>query len=164
MPPIDGDDEESRPETFVFLGFVHICGESRKDKSRGATESHGEADAPDVAAGEGGVRWRMHAPVDGAGAVAGERGTWLLSLLRRPWQPGGAEGIPIVGDLAMVQAPDRRSQKNRLTMKRMLWLAKRWLPNPRIVHPNPLERLLVDPRQEPGAVVPHAGICAGGGW
>ena len=35
-------------------------------------------------------------------------------------------------------------------------------PTLRIVHPYPTSASASDPRQEPGAVVPHAGICAGG--
>jgi hypothetical protein len=34
---------------------------------------------------------------------------------------------------------------------------------PPIVHPYPAQRLARhDPRQEPGVLVPHAGLCAGG--
>jgi len=46
----------------------------------------------------------------------------------------------------------RRSQRHRVTWQRMYQLATQWLP----------ELARYDPRQEPGTVVPHAGICAGG--
>jgi hypothetical protein len=37
------------------------------------------------------------------------------------------------------------------------------LPKPRILHPWPQDRFAVNhPRWKPGAVVPHAGFCAGG--
>ena len=56
----------------------------------------------------------------------------------------------------------RRSQRHRLTCQRMM----RSRPvGAQPETPASLSRLAVrhhDPRQEPGAVVPHAGICAGG--
>ena len=46
----------------------------------------------------------------------------------------------------------------------MKTIADRHLPFPRILHPWPEKRFLVNhPRWEPGAVAPPAGICAGGG-
>ena len=38
----------------------------------------------------------------------------------------------------------RRSQKGRITWKRMGRLAKKWLPNPVICHPYPMERMRVN--------------------
>ena len=57
----------------------------------------------------------------------------------------------------------RRSQKDRTSRRRLASLANRWLVEPRICHPKS-ERALARHylRQEPGAVVPHAGICTGG--
>ena len=61
------------------------------------------------------------------------------------------------------QALRRRSQRTRLNWKRMDRIATRWLPPVRVMHPYPEERFDAKyPRQEPSAVVPHAGICAGG--
>jgi RNA-directed DNA polymerase len=37
----------------------------------------------------------------------------------------------------------RRSNRHRVTWVRMYRLAGRWLPNPRIFHPDPAERLCV---------------------
>jgi hypothetical protein len=58
----------------------------------------------------------------------------------------------------------RRSQRTTVTWERMTRLEARWLPTPRILHPWPEQRFRRQhPRQEPSAVFPHAGICAGGG-
>ena len=58
-----------------------------------------------------------------------------------------------------------RSQKGAVTWKRMTVLPNRWLPKPRVTHPWPKIRFAVrHPRWEPGAGMPLAGICAGGGW
>lgn len=56
----------------------------------------------------------------------------------------------------------RRSRKARLKWARMTRLVRLYLRSPRITRPDPERRLRYDPRQEPGAVIPHAGICAGG--
>ena len=49
-----------------------------------------------------------------------------------------------------------------LPWTRMNRIATRWLPPTRTLHPFPEVRFAANPRQEPSAVVPHAGICAGG--
>ncbi len=57
----------------------------------------------------------------------------------------------------------RRSQNDRTTWAKFGRLAERWLPPVCITHPWPSARFYVKyPRQEPGALVAHAGICAGG--
>ncbi len=57
----------------------------------------------------------------------------------------------------------RRSQNDRTTWAKFGRLAERWLPLVRISHPWPSARFFVKyPRQEPGALAAHAGICAGG--
>ena len=61
------------------------------------------------------------------------------------------------------RALKRRSQKDRMTVARMMKLADDWLPKPRILHPWPNQRFAVrHPRWEPDAGMPHVRICAGG--
>ena len=56
-----------------------------------------------------------------------------------------------------------RSQNDRTIWAKFGRLAERWLPPVRITHPWPSLRFFVKhPRQEPGALAAHAGICAGG--
>ena len=60
------------------------------------------------------------------------------------------------------QVLSRRSQRGRVTWERVTRLA-RSLPTPRVLHPQPYARFAAKhPRQEPSAVIPLAGICAGG--
>ena len=57
----------------------------------------------------------------------------------------------------------RRSQRHNQSWERFGYLEKRFIPPFRNTHPYPEERFRVKhPRQEPCAVVPLAGICAGG--
>jgi RNA-directed DNA polymerase len=58
----------------------------------------------------------------------------------------------------------RRSQRHRLTWRKMMRIAGALAAQPEATAP--LSRLAVrrhDPRWEPGALAAHAGICAGGG-
>jgi hypothetical protein len=51
----------------------------------------------------------------------------------------------------------RRSQRHRLTWRKMMRVAERWLPSPKLRHPYPDWRFGVM------TLAAHAGICAGGG-
>lgn len=139
----------SRPETFVFLGFVHICGESRQGKYvvRRKTEKGRMRRTLQRVKLE--LRRRMHAPVY-------EQGRWLGSVVRGhcgyygvPGNRAALEGFRMAVIWQWYRRLSRRSQKNRLTMERMLRLAKRWLPNPRIAHQNPMERLSLTQGRSP---------------
>jgi RNA-directed DNA polymerase len=99
------------------------------------------------------------------------QGQWLAQVLRG-WFAYYA--VPMSGSAIAAfrqqiierwrRAIRRRSQRHRLTWLRMKTIADRYLPRPRILHPWPEQRFLVNhPRWEPGAVAPHAGFCAGGG-
>ena len=57
----------------------------------------------------------------------------------------------------------RRSQRAHLNWERYIRLVDRFLPPIRILHPLPCHRRRQNPREEPGALAAHAGICAGGG-
>ena len=110
------------------------------------------------------MRRRMHLPIR-------EQGAWLRSVytghLNYYGMPGNSEAIStfrfwLVRDWWRVLT--RRSQRSRLS-----WDAdepdrrRSGYPPPRITHPWPLGTLRrQNPRQEPSAVTPHAGICAGG--
>ena len=106
---------------------------------------------------------RMHRPIP-------ETGQWLGSVVR-----GHLAYYAVPGNIDAAQqfcervkrhwlrALRRHGQRANVTWDRMRRLAKRWLPKPRILHPYPERRFDARyPRQEPSAVVPHAGICAGG--
>jgi RNA-directed DNA polymerase len=135
---------EGKPETFDFLGFTHICGSKRngrgfllrrktKRKRRWATL---------VRMGRELARIR-HKPID-------EQGRWLATVLK-----GHYAYFAVPTNLPVVRALRhhvkvrwflsllRRSQKRRLTWRRMNVIAKRYLPMPRVIHPWPEQRFLV---------------------
>jgi RNA-directed DNA polymerase len=98
-----------------------------------------------------------------------EQGRWLASVVRGHLAyyavPGNSDAMGAFRNQAIrhwFQALRRRSQRTRLTWKRMYRLATRCLPPAHILHPSPRVRFDArTPRQQPSAVVPHAGICAG---
>ena len=154
---------QGKPETFDFLGFTHICetkwSDGRFTVLRQTMRERLQAKLGQVKTE---LRRRLHDPVP-------EVGSWLRSVvgghLRYYGVPTNSRALRLfrlrVGRL-WYRSMRRRSQKTRLTWERMSRLLDHWLPPPRVCHPYPLHRLGVILRQEPGAVVPLAGICGGG--
>ena len=152
-----------KPETFDFLGFTHICARTRDGRfflKRITISKRKRAKLKQV---KDQLKRRRHEPLPVQGA-------WLASVVR-----GHAAYYAVPGNIDAVssfrtqvtrswfQALRRRSQRTRLNWNRMDRLARRWLPPIRVLHPHPEARFDArHPRQEPSAVVPHAGICAGG--
>jgi hypothetical protein len=105
---------------------------------------------------------RRHLPVP-------EQGRWLASVLRGHMAyyavPGNIQAIAAFRDQLRRhwrRTLRRRSQKTRINWQRTSRIANRWLPPARVMHPFPEQRFAAThPRQEPSAVIPHAGICAG---
>lgn len=134
---------ESRPETFDFLGFTHVCGKTR---------SHGwftvwrfsiaKRMRATLAAIKQQLRKRMHRPL-------GETARWLASVVRGWLQyhavPGNSRRLcQFVDEVSKLwlAALRRRSQKGkqRWTWTRMYRLVRKHLPRPRILHPYPQTR------------------------
>ncbi len=132
---------ESKPETFNFLGFTHICGK-RKDGRfvvmRKTMRKRMQAKLKDL---KQEFRRRVHEPLK-------EQGTWISAVLRGYYQH---YGIPYNIDAMESflhhvrrlwrRALSRRSQKAELTWEKFEKLTAHWLPRPRICHPYPNQRL-----------------------
>ena len=105
------------------------------------------------------LRRRLHLPIP-------EVGRWLGSVVRGHLAyyavPGNTDAVAaFVKQVLRLwwQALTRRSQRAKVTWKRMYRLAERWLPKPRVLHPYPEIRFDVrHPRQEPSAAIPHARV------
>ena len=130
-----------KPETFRFLGFTHVCGKTRKSgrfKLRRITDSKRVRTKLHVLKDE--MRRRMHLPIP-------EQGRWLASVLRGHYNyyavPDNIEALSAFRKGIIqhwLKSLRRRSQRSRLTWKRIGRLADRWLPQPRILHPWPEQR------------------------
>jgi len=131
-----------KPETFDFLGFTHICAESRRGRfwvRRITISKRMRAKLKEV--GDQ-LRKRRHQPIP-------EQGRWLASVLRGHMAyyavPGNTQAVAAFRDQATrhwLRALRRRSQKGRkLNWARMDRIQKRWLPPVRVMHPFPEQRL-----------------------
>jgi len=132
-----------KPETFTFLGFIFICGRSR----RGAFLLHRKtrADRMRVRLQEikRTLRKRMHATIP-------EQGKWLKSVVTGYYAyhavPTNVRALGRFRYHVMrlwLRALRRRSQKDQTTWARLSEIAATWLPTPRILHPWPSERFAV---------------------
>ena len=154
---------EGKPETFAFLGFTHICATSRNGLFWVRRKTDSKRMRAKLKVVKDQLRQRRYLPLP-------EQGRWLASVVGGHQAyyavPGNYEAVHAFRTQVTRhwhQALRRRSQKTRLTWARMNRIVTRWLPPTRIVHPFPEARFAAThPRQEPSAVIPHAGICAGG--
>jgi len=135
-----------KPETFDFLGFTHICGKARNGSfwlRRVTIAKRLRAKLKQV---KDQLVRRRHLPVP-------DQGRWLASVVRGHLAyyavPGNSRAISAfhrhVGRL-WLRALRRRSQRHRLTRKRMERLTARWLPPARILQPYPEVRFDVRTR------------------
>jgi RNA-directed DNA polymerase len=86
------------------------------------------------------LRERMHDPVR-------QTGQWLKSIVQSHFNyyavPGNIDSLGVFRDRLTGhwwRTLRRRSQKRRISWTRMLALADRWLPRPRVLHPYPADR------------------------
>jgi len=136
---------EGKPETFDFLGFIHICAKTRNDGyftvKRKSISKRLRRKVKEV--GEKLNRMK-HAPVP-------DQGKWLRSViqgfLNHHAVPGNRDALDAFRTLlarSWFQSLRRRSQKARsLKWERMQRIIEQWLPHPRILHPYPNQRLCV---------------------
>lgn len=135
-----------RPETFDFLGLTHICGRGKKGAfwlRRQTIKKRLRAKLKQV---KDQLRRRRHWPIP-------EQGRWLRSVVQGHLNyyavPGNSRAISAfhrqLGRL-WLSALRRRSQRHRVTWKRMQRLIARWLPPARIRHPYPEVRFDVRTR------------------
>jgi group II intron reverse transcriptase/maturase len=153
-----------KPETFDFLGFTHISGQDRRGEFQLKRKSRSDRVRAKLQVIKEEMRRRMHETID-------EQGAWLRRVVMGFYAyhavPTNAAAL---GDFRFNvtdiwrRTLNWRGQKGKVTWDRMTVLQNRWLPKPRITHPWPSQRFAVKhPRWEPGAGIPPAGICAGGG-
>src|SRR5262249_44749073 len=124
--------------TFDFLGFTHICGKTRKGNwftVRRQTVKKRLRSKLQAIRQE--LRKRMH-----EGVV--KTGEWLQSVVQGYFNyhaiPGNFAALQTFRRevvRAWLQALRRRSQRHRLPWKRFAQLVERFLPQPRILQPEP---------------------------
>ena len=134
---------EGKPQVFDFLGFAHICGKTRKGGSTVLRQTMRKRMQAKLKAIKQELRLRLHARVP-------EVGGWLRAVLEGHFRyygvPMNYQALSNFWNQVVwlwKRAMARRSQKGSVTWERMRRLARKWLPNPRIYHPWPSQRLVV---------------------
>jgi hypothetical protein len=153
-----------KPETFDFLGFAHMCGLTSKGRfwvKRKTISKRMRAKLSEIKVE---LERRRHQPIPG-------QGHWLRSVVAGHLAyyavPGNTDAVAAFRTQVTRhwhKALRRRSQRSRLTWPRMNRIATKWSATTRPCEAS-IPRHAVrrqNPRQEPSAVIPHAGICAGG--
>jgi group II intron reverse transcriptase/maturase len=127
----------SKPETFDFLGFTHVCGKTKDGRfwlRRITIKKRMRAKLKQVKAE---LRRRRHLPIP-------VQGRWLASVVRGHLAyyavPGNVDAVSAFRDQVRRHWREtllRRSQRSRMTWERFNRIGNRWLPPARIVHPQP---------------------------
>lgn len=138
----------SKPATFDFLGFTHICGKKRGGKGFQLwrkTKRKRKTETVKRIATE--LRHMRSSPID-------EQGRWLAQVLRGHYAyfavPTNLQAVRAVRHLVKIRwylSLLRRSQRRRLTWRRMNVIVEKYLPMPRVLHPWPEQRFLVKHRR-----------------
>lgn len=136
---------ESKPETFDFLGFTHICSKTRKsNRFTIRRKTIAKRLRMKTKAVREGIMRRRHNPVP-------EQGKWIRSVITGHFNyygvPGNKQALDAFRTEAIKQwfrALRSRSQKaRRLTWERFKRLIATWVPTVKIKHAYPYQRLRV---------------------
>ena len=129
---------ESKPETFDFLGFTHICGKTKKGNwftvRRQTIKKRLRSKLREVRQE---LRKRWHERI-------AETGAWLRSVVQGYFNyhavPGNFRALQTFRRevaRAWLEALRRRSQRHRFPWERFNLTVDHYLPSPRILHPEP---------------------------
>jgi len=135
---------EGKPETFNFLGFVHLCGQTRKTGQflvlRKTIRKRLLAKLQEVKIE---LRKRMHQPL-------AEVGKWLRSVVQGyfnyhavPDNVVSLRHFRTEVSKRWLQVLRCRSQKSRVSWELMAQFVDQWLPQPKTLHPYPTTRFAV---------------------
>lgn len=141
-----------KPETFDFLGFTHIAGRSRDGRFQLKRKTRRDRMRATLQRVKGELRRRMHEPIP-------VQGKWLGQVVRGYFAyhavPTNTARLSAFRDQVKRiwrRVLHRRSQKDCTSRKRITQLADAFLPMPRVLHPWPDARFVVNhPRWEPSA-------------
>ena len=131
---------EGKPETFDFLGFTHISGKDRNgcfSVKRMTIRKRLRAKLQEI---KQQLRARMH-------DATPDTGKWLRAVVQGHFNyyavPGNLDSLGMFRERVLSMwwhVLCRRSQRRGVTWERMIAIAKRWLPSPRVLHPYPAQR------------------------
>lgn len=131
---------ESKPETFDFLGFTHICSKTREGKFKLLRLTIKKRMRATLRAIRTELHRRRHEPIPVIGR-------WLASVVRGylnyyavPGNLKRLDGFVTEVKRAWRFALLRRSQRNKMPWRRFGKLANHFLPQLKVLHPYPEAR------------------------
>jgi len=132
-----------KPETFKFLGFVLICGKSRRGRFLVMRKTRRDRMRATLREIKEELRRRRHQPIP-------ETGKWLAQVVSGYF---GYHAVPTNGEAMSAfryhvtvlwhRQLCRRSQRARVAWARMTKLVGDFIPKARVLHPWPSERFAV---------------------
>jgi RNA-directed DNA polymerase len=132
-----------KPETFKFLGFVLICGKSRRGDFQIRRKSRRDRMRAKLQEIQEGLRQRWHVPIPQTGKWLGQVVAGYFAYHAVPTNSAAIGAFRYHVTVLWHRRLCRRSQKARLVWPRMAKLADDFLPKPRILHPWPNVRFAV---------------------
>ena len=148
-----------KPETFHFLGFTHICSQTRQGRYLVVRHTRSDRQRAKLKEIKEELRRRWHMSI-------AEQGRWLRRIVMGYFSyyavPTNSHPLRAFRRYVIrlwLRALRRRSQRDRTTWTSMWKLADRWLPLVRVTHPWPFKRFCGNhPRWEPYAGMPPVRI------
>jgi group II intron reverse transcriptase/maturase len=132
-----------KPETFKFLGFVHICGKSLRGDFQIRRKSRRDRMSAKLREIKDALRQRLHVPIP-------EVGKWLAQIVAGyfayhavPTNSTALSAFRYHVAVLWHRQLCRRSQRAYVDWERMAKLADEFLPKPRVLHPWPSVRFAV---------------------
>jgi RNA-directed DNA polymerase len=132
-----------KPETFKFLGFVLICGKSRRGGFLVRRKSRRDRMRATLQEIKKELRQRWHKPIPDTGTWLGQIVAGYFAYHAVPTNSAALGAFRYSVTVLWYRYLCRRSQKARLPWSRMAKLADAFLPRPRILHPWPNARFAV---------------------
>ena len=137
---------EGKPETFHFLGLLHICAERRSGGFLLARHTRRERLQAKLREVKQELQRRRHRPIKDQGRWLGNVVRGFLNYHAVPTNGRAIQTFVRQIERYWLRALRRRSQRHRMTWKRMQRLSRRWLPRARIQHPYPDDRFFAKTR------------------
>jgi group II intron reverse transcriptase/maturase len=132
-----------KPETFKFLGFVLICGQSRRGDFQIKRKSRRDRMRTKLREIKEALRRRMHRPIPETGKWLGQIVGGYFAYHAVPTNGAAIAAFRYHVVILWHRRLRRRSQRARLVWTQMAKLADEFLPKPRILHPWPSVRFAV---------------------
>ena len=133
----------SKPETFKFLGFVLICGQSRRGDFQIKRKSRRDRMRTKLREIKEALRRRTHRPIPETGKWLGQIVAGYFAYHAVPTNGAAIAAFRYHVVILWHRRLCRRSQRARLVWTQMAKLADEFLPKPRILHPWPSVRFAV---------------------